>query len=106
MRSRYPIEALLRPPVELVSTVVAGAAAWLACIAPWAWMTTPAVARGAAAGLLVHALVRLRQGLRVLRFQHNLRRLPDYRLRPSQIPVNATRLFLGRGFRWTPLHTQ
>ena len=42
MRSRYPIEAFLRPPVELVSTVVAGAAAWLAWIAPWAWMTTPA----------------------------------------------------------------
>ncbi len=106
MRSRYPIEAFLRPPVELVSTIVAGAAAWLAWIAPWAWMTTPAVARGAAAGLVVLALMRLRQGLRVLRFQRNLRRLPDYRLRPSQIPVSASRLFLGRGFRWTPLHTQ
>ena len=41
MTSRYPIDALLRPPVELVSTVVAGTAAWLAWIAPWAWMTTP-----------------------------------------------------------------
>jgi len=48
---RYPIDALLRPPVELVSTVVAGTAAWLAWIAPWAWMTTAPVARGAAVGL-------------------------------------------------------
>ena len=106
MRSRYPIDALLRPPVEFVSVVVAGTAAWLAWIAPWAWITTPPVARGAAVGLGVLALVRLCQGLRVVRFQHNLRRLPDYRLRPSQIPVSATTLFLGRGFRWTQLHTQ
>jgi conjugative coupling factor TraD (TOL family) len=104
--SRYPIDALLRPPVELVSTVVAGTAAWLAWIAPWAWMTTPPVARGAAVGLGCLALMRARQGLRIVRFQRNLRRLPDYRITPSAIPVSPSRLFLGRGFRWTPLHTQ
>jgi hypothetical protein len=106
MTNRYPIEALLRPPVEIVSSVVAGVAAWIAWIAPWAWMTTPPVARGAAVGLLMLALVRLRQCLKVLRFQRNLRRLPEYRLKPSRIPVSATKLFLGRGFRWTQLHTQ
>jgi len=104
--SRYPIEALLRPPVEFVSVVVASTGAWLAWSAPAFWMTTAPVARGAALGLLCIAAVRLRQGLRVVRFQRNLRRLPDYRLKPSQIPVSATRLFLGTGFRWTQLHTQ
>jgi len=104
--SRYPIDALLRPPVELLSVVVACTAAGLAWIAPWLWMTTPPVARGAAVGLAGLALVRLRQGLRIVRFQRNLRRLPDYRLKPAQIPASTTRLFLGRGFRWTQLHTQ
>jgi conjugative coupling factor TraD (TOL family) len=106
MSSRYPIDALLRPPVEFVSGVVASTAAWLAWIAPGLWMTTPPVARGAAVGLLCLALVRFHQGLRVVRFQRNLRRLPDYRLKPAQIPVSRTKLFLGRGFRWTQLHTQ
>src|SRR5919109_3880881 len=106
MSSRYPIDALLRPPVEFVSGVVASTAAWLAWIAPGLWMTTPPVARGAAVGLLCLALVRFHQGLRVVRFQRNLRRLPDYRLNPVQIPVSRTKLFLGRGFRWTQLHAQ
>jgi DUF2895 family protein len=34
MSGRYPIDALLRPPVEFVSVVVASTAAWLAWIAP------------------------------------------------------------------------
>ncbi|MGH8584740.1 MAG: type IV conjugative transfer system coupling protein TraD [Gammaproteobacteria bacterium] len=106
MTSRYPIEALLRPPVEFVSVAVASTAAWLAWSAPALWMTTAAVGRGAAVGLLCIAAVRLRQGLRVVRFQRNLRRLPDYRLRPAQIPVSTIRLFLGTGFRWTQLHTR
>ncbi len=106
MTSRYPIEALLRPPVEFISVVVASSAAWLAWSAPSLWMTTAPVARGAALALLCLAAVRGRQGLCVVRFQRNLRRLPEYRLKPSQIPVSAIRLFLGTGFRWTQLHTQ
>ncbi len=47
--SRHPVEALLRPPVELWSTVVALATALIAALAPWALMMPPGVAYAAAA---------------------------------------------------------
>ncbi|MDX1656578.1 MAG: type IV conjugative transfer system coupling protein TraD, partial [Candidatus Competibacteraceae bacterium] len=60
----------------------------------------------AALGLAGVAGVRARQGLRVVRYQRNLRRLPDFRMAPERIPVSNQRLYLGRGFRWGQQHTQ
>ena len=37
----YPIDALLRPPVELYSTVVFAGTAFVSAISPWAFMMTP-----------------------------------------------------------------
>jgi hypothetical protein len=104
--SRHPVEALLRPPVELWSTLVAAATGVTALLAPWALMMPPGVAYAAAAAFFALALVRARQAWRVLRYQRNLRRLSNYRLRPEQIPFSRCKLFLGRGFRWTQQHTQ
>jgi len=104
--SRHPVEALLRPPVELWSAVVAFATASIAVLAPWALMMPPGVAYGAAGALGLLGIVRGRQAWRVLIYQRNLRRLPTYRLRADQVPVSRRKLFLGRGFRWTQKHTQ
>ena len=104
--SRHPVEALLRPPVELWSAVVALATAGIAVLAPWALMMPPGVAYGAAGVLALLGIVRGRQAWRVLTYQRNLRRLPTYRLRADQVPVSRRKLFLGRGFRWTQRHTQ
>lgn len=104
--SPHPVEALLRPPVELYSAIVAGAMSVLAVLAPWALMMPPGVAYAAAGALAALALWRARQAWRVLAYQRNLRRLPMYRLRASRIPVSNRKLFLGRGFRWTQRHTQ
>ncbi|MCP5316269.1 MAG: type IV conjugative transfer system coupling protein TraD [Chromatiaceae bacterium] len=104
--SRHPVEALLRPPVELWSSVVALATAGIAVLAPWALMMPPGVAYGAAGALALLGIVRGRQAWRVLIYQRNLRRLPTYRLRADQVPVSRRKLFLGRGFRWTQKHTQ
>ena len=104
--SRHPVEALLRPPVELWSAVVALATAGIAVLAPWALMMPPGVAYGAAGVLALLGIVRGRQAWRVLIYQRNLRRLPTYRLRADQVPVSRRKLFLGRGFRWTQKHTQ
>src|SRR6056297_2047261 len=104
--TRHPVEALLRPPVELWSAVTAVATGTIAILAPWALMMPPGVAYGAAAVLFTLAWVRARQGWRVIRYQRNLKRLPVYRLRPERIPVSRHKLFLGRGFRWTQKHTQ
>jgi conjugative coupling factor TraD (TOL family) len=104
--SQHPIEALLRPPVELWSTVVAFATATIAILAPWALMMPPGVAYAAGAALTVLGLVRGRQAWRVLRYQRNMRRLPTYKLRSKKIPLSRRKLFLGRGFRWSQKHTQ
>ena len=104
--SRHPIEALLRPPVELWSTLVAFATAAIAVLAPWALMMPPGVAYSAGAALAVIGVMRARQAWRVMRYQRNMRRLPIYRLRADKIPLSRHKLFLGKGFRWTQKHTQ
>ena len=104
--STHPIEALLRPPVELWSTLVALAAAIIAMLAPWALMMPPGVAYSAGAILMLIAMIRARQAFRVMRYQRTMRRLPSYRLRADRIPLSQHKLFLGKGFRWTQRHTQ
>lgn len=105
----YPLEALLRPPYEWFSAAAFGTAAvglafdvrsdgWL--------LIPPAFALPIALGLLTLALVRVSQGLRVVRYQRNLRTLERYVLRPDEIPWSREHLFLGRGFRWDQRHTQ
>ncbi|MEW8063391.1 MAG: type IV conjugative transfer system coupling protein TraD [Candidatus Thiodiazotropha sp.] len=104
--STHPIEALLRPPVELWSALAAFATAGIAILAPWALMMPPGVAYGAGAVLGLIGLIRGRQAWRVLRYQGNMRRLPIYKVRSRKIPLSRRKLFLGRGFRWTQKHTQ
>jgi len=104
--SAHPLEALLRPPVELWSTLVAFATAVIAVLAPWALMMPPGVAYSAGAMLMLIGMIRARQAWRVMRYQRNMRRLPTYQLRADKIPLSRHKLFLGKGFRWTQQHTQ
>ena len=46
------------------------------------------------------------QGLKLVSYQRNLRSVRRYALKPEQIPWSRKALFLGRGFRWTQVHTQ
>ncbi len=104
--STHPMEALLRPPVELWSTVTALAAGTLSWLAPWALMMPPGIAWATGMTFFGFGMWRGRQAWRVLRYQHHMKRLPAYRVRADQIPVSRHKLFLGRGFRWTQQHTQ
>lgn len=104
--SAHPVEALLRPPVELWSALAASATGTVAILAPWALMMPPGLAYGTGAVLFTLALVRARQARRVLRYQRNMRRLPRYQLRADRIPLSRHKLFLGKGFQWTQQHTQ
>ncbi|MES2353157.1 MAG: type IV conjugative transfer system coupling protein TraD [Pseudomonadota bacterium] len=107
---KYPIENLLRRPVELFSAgTSAMSAAWLLVTAAHqtddALLTLP-IAITAAAALTLHATWRAFQGFRLLRYQRRLRRPPYYALAADEIPVSRNYLFLGRGFEWEPKHTQ
>lgn len=106
MSNRYVIEALLRPAVELNTAVVSGMAAYVCVQAPWAVALAPTVSYVTAAGFAALAVTRTHQGMKIIRYRRNLRRLPRYVMSTKQIPVSHRRLFLGRGFRWTQKHTQ
>ena len=58
--SPHPVEALLRPPVELWSALVAAATGTMAVLAPWAPMMPPGVAQAAAAALFTLTGIRTR----------------------------------------------
>ena len=107
MSDRYAIERLLRPPVEFWSIVVGMCASTIAVLAPSSFMMTPEVGYGCAAVImLIVVLRRIKQIIPILRYQRNIRKLPTYKLKAKQIPFSKRKLFLGRGFRWTQVHTQ
>lgn len=106
MSNRYVIEALLRPAVELNTAVVSGMAAYVCVQAPWAVALAPSVSYVTAAGFAALAVTRTHQGMKIIRYRRNLRRLPRYVMSTKQVPVSHRRLFLGRGFRWMQKHTQ
>ena len=106
MSNRYVIEALLRPAVELNTAVVSGMAAYVCVQAPWAVALAPTVSYVTAAGFAALAVTRTHQGMKIIRYRRNLRRLTRYVMSTKQIPVSHRRLFLGRGVRWTQKHTQ
>ncbi|MDE1486568.1 type IV conjugative transfer system coupling protein TraD [Xenorhabdus bovienii] len=106
MSRRYVVEALLRPAVELNTAVVSVVAAFVCIRAPWAIALAPSVSYVMASGFTVLAMIRTWQGIQVIRYRRNLRRLPRYQMSTRQIPVSHKQLFLGRGFRWQQKHTQ
>ncbi|MBU2571113.1 MAG: type IV conjugative transfer system coupling protein TraD [Gammaproteobacteria bacterium] len=106
MNKTYPVEALLRPPIELWSAGCAFGIALISALAPWAIMMTPAVGYLSAVLLTGFGLYRLFDALIILRYQRNMRRMPEYVVEPKRIPVSRRRLFLGKGFLWRQQHTQ
>ena len=55
---------------------------------------------------LMIALIRFVQGIRVLRYQRQLKRIPKFAMGSDDIPVSDKYLFLGKGFIWEQKHTQ
>lgn len=108
----YPLEATLRAPYEWFSaTFFAAGAALLAFDAhstiEQSWFVFPPEwGLPIALVLVTLSLLRFVQGLKVVRYQRNLRTLKSYVLRPDEIPWSREHLFLGLGFRWDQRHTQ
>ncbi|MBW6319533.1 conjugative coupling factor TraD, PFGI-1 class, partial [Pseudomonas aeruginosa] len=74
MAGQYPLEALLRPAVELYTTTVCFTAAALCIVAPWTFALTPLFGIVAALGFAWLGIVRLKQAGVVLRYRRNIRR--------------------------------
>ncbi|POF88778.1 type IV conjugative transfer system coupling protein TraD [Pseudomonas putida] len=104
--SDHAMESLLRPAVELYTVGICAGAGALCLHSPWAVALSPEVGAGMALAYTAFGLKRLNEARIVLRYRRNIRRLPRYSLTSRQIPVSSRRLFMGRGFRWSRLHTQ
>lgn len=102
----HAMESLLRPAVELYTVGICAGAGALCLQSPWAVALSPEVGTGMALAYTAFGLKRLNEARMVLRYRRNIRRLPRYSLTSRQIPVSSKRLFMGRGFRWSRLHTQ
>jgi conjugal transfer pilus assembly protein TraD len=102
----YPLENLFRPAVERYAAIASLAATSGVIAWPEVLMLTPIAGLLVATLLFAHALRREAQAQRVLRFQRHLRQPPHYALAANRIPWSRHQVFLGRGFRWTAVHTQ
>lgn len=106
MSSSYPLEVMLRPPVELWSGTISLSAGIICGLAPSALMMTPSIGYTSAIILIAHGLYRMNQGIKIIRYQRNLKRLPRFKMSSLQIPCYKNQLYLGRGFKWSQKHTQ
>ncbi|MBA2656828.1 MAG: type IV conjugative transfer system coupling protein TraD [Tatlockia sp.] len=102
----YPVENLLREPTEFYSSLTIASLAWLALNDPHWFLLTQTMSYFAATALGSLSLYRGLQAIRVKRYHHRLLAMPYYALSTIKVPVSANWLFLGKGFRWLPHHTQ
>ena len=106
MANDHPIEALLRPPVELNAGGIVAGCAYLAWVGPHWFLLTPSVGQGAAIALMLVSLYWIARGVKVVRYQRNLKRLKRFTMAERDVPVSPNFLYLGKGFRWGERHTQ
>ena len=103
---KYPLEALLRSPVELVSAALLGLLALAVVCVPEVFLIESNVAFLVGGVLASIAIFRSMQGVHLLRYQRSIKHTPTWRLDFASIPNAPNTLFLGRGFIWTAKHTQ
>ena len=104
--NKYPLEQLLRSPVELASSLAYGCGAILAAMSPGMLLTVPSVAYVLAGFCCIRFVDRTYMAVRLLRYQHHLLVLPHYTMTSREIPVSREQLYLGQGFEWEAVHTQ
>ena len=102
----YPVNNLLREPTEAYSAITCITLALLAYSKPHFFLLTQSMAQYAAITLFIPGLLRGYQAFKVKRYHHRLLAMPTYALSTTEIPLSKNWLFIGRGFRWRPSHTQ
>ena len=102
----YPVENLLREPTEIYTSITCLALALLTINKPYLFLLTQSMGYYAGFSLSSLAIYRGIQALKVKRFHRRLITMPYYALSTKQVPISQQWLFIGRGFRWFPHHTQ
>ncbi len=104
--TNYPSENLLREPTEAFSAMTLAALGVLTWFTPNDLLLTPKLGQSTTMALMILASIRFIQFYRIKRYHHRLNKMPRFALSSKEIPLSKDKLFIGRGFRWQPLHTQ
>ncbi len=104
--SRRAFENQLRAPWEwLVALVATGFGSLCLVHAQWLGLDS-SLSPVVAAPFFGLALCRGIQGWKILAFRRHLLVLKPFQLGTNEIPHSKTFVYLGRGFRWLPIHRQ
>ena len=103
---QYPVENLLREATELYSAITLFSLAALSYLIPHLLQLTGGTNIYAAVGLSAIGTYRAFQAYRIKRYHRRLLRMPYYAMSTKEVPLSKQWLFVGRGFRWFPRHTQ
>lgn len=103
---QYPVENLLREATELYSTITLLSLAVLTYFLPHMLLLTQSIGTYATIGLSALGCYRAYQAYRIKRYHRRLRNMPYYAMSTTEVPLSKQWLFVGRGFRWLPKHTQ
>lgn len=106
MSRQYPVENLLREATEIYSAMTLLSLAFLAYQVPNFLLLTQIMGKYAACSLSGLGVYRAMQAYRVKRYQWRLIAQPYFAMSTVDVPLSKQWLFVGRGFRWLPIHTQ
>jgi conjugative coupling factor TraD (TOL family) len=106
MNMQKPLEALLRPPIEWMTTITSLLSAILLDKISGILLISPLSKNIIVYSLISFGILRFYQGFRVFKYQKNIRRMSHYAMTSKQLPISKAKLFLGKGFQWTTHHTQ
>lgn len=106
MTKNFPVENLLRAPVEIYSSLTLFSLAVLSVKMPHALLLTRNLGMGISLVLASLGLLRALQALRVKRYHWRLLAMPYFAMSTREVPISKKWLFVGRGFRWQGSHTQ
>ncbi|MBA2649175.1 MAG: type IV conjugative transfer system coupling protein TraD [Legionella sp.] len=104
--NHYPVENLLREPTEIYTSITCAALALLAANQPHIFLLTQSMGYYAGFSLMILSFVRGYQAFKIKNYHRRLIAMPYYALSTTQVPISQKWLFLGKGFRWLPHHTQ
>lgn len=106
MNMHTPLEGLLRPPLEWVTAASMIVAATILLVYPKLFLLDSTETYFLVCGFVILSTIRFKQGIKVWRYQRNLKCMPTYTMGSKELPVKKNKLFLGKGFLWTAQHTQ
>lgn len=104
--SQYPVENLLREPTEIYTSLTCAALALLAVTQPHLFLLTQNMGHYAGFSLMILGFIRGYQAFCIKRYHIRLMAMPYYAMSTTEVPISKKWLFLGKGFRWLPHHTQ